>query len=122
MPRMAPFPQRSRPGLLTQAACGGLHPAPASRVREASPAFSHLLRRLLRHTEICDPELIRARGAELPVDEIGRPRGGRIRLRRDPPGAPAHGPAQVHRTHQALDGAPRDTAPLSPELPPDFPR
>src|ERR1700757_510212 len=45
----APFPQRSRPRLLTDAACGGLRPAPASRSRGTYP---HLSRRLLRHTDV----------------------------------------------------------------------
>src|SRR6201989_2762592 len=47
----APFPQRSRPRLLTDAACGGLRPAPASRSRGTYP---HLSRRLLRHTDVGD--------------------------------------------------------------------
>ena len=53
MPLSAPFPQRSRPGILTQAACGGLRPTPVGRSREAFSFLffiSHLLRRFLRHT------------------------------------------------------------------------
>src|SRR3954452_19562519 len=33
----APFPQRSPPRLLTAAACGGLQPPPAGRLRRATP-------------------------------------------------------------------------------------
>ena len=33
----APFPQRSPPRLLTDAACGGLQPPPAGRLRRATP-------------------------------------------------------------------------------------
>src|SRR5262249_6281575 len=68
---MAPFPQRSRPGLLIQAACGGLHPAPASRVREASLLFSHLLRRLLRHTDVGYPDLVPPCDGEFTFEKIG---------------------------------------------------
>jgi len=35
-------------------------------------SFSHLLRRLLRHTEISHPLLIRSIGPKLPIQEIGR--------------------------------------------------
>src|SRR4029450_10153236 len=110
---MAPFPQRSRPGLLAQAACGGLHPAPASRVREATVTFSHLLRRLLRHTEIRDPELIRPRRRELAIDELGGPAGGRIWLGRDLPGTSAADAAERHLAHEALDRAARPPGALA---------
>src|ERR1700736_3799614 len=36
-----PFPQRSPPRLLTVAACGGLEPAPDSRLRGAYPHLLH---------------------------------------------------------------------------------
>src|SRR5215216_6608490 len=36
----APFPQRSPPRLLTGAACGGLQPPPAGRLRGAHPHLS----------------------------------------------------------------------------------
>ena len=38
-----PFPERSRPGLLTQAASGGLEPASADRLRGADPHLEHTL-------------------------------------------------------------------------------
>src|SRR5262249_59611599 len=118
---MAPFPQRSRPGLLIQAACGGLHPAPASRVREAY-SFSHLLRRLLRHTEVRDPELIRPHRRKPAIDEIGSaggPRGGPFG---DPPPASARGPPSPPYPPTAVpprrpppdDPLPRPVPPLSP--------
>jgi len=44
---------------LTQAACGGLQPAPVSRLREVCfpyrSGISHLLRRFLRHTDASQP-------------------------------------------------------------------
>ena len=44
-------------GAFTQAAYGGLQPAPASRLREAVCYFiSHLLCCLLRHTDVASPE------------------------------------------------------------------
>src|SRR5215475_15946292 len=116
---MAPFPQRSRPGLLIQAACGGLHPAPASRVREAY-SFSHLLRRLLRHTEIRDPELIRSRRRTPPIDEIRRPLGRCLRPRGDHPRPSAARATQPHRAHHTLDGAAGNAVPFASQLLPHF--
>ena len=96
---MAP-PQRSRPGLLTRAGCGGLYPDPASRVREASLPFSHLLRRLLPHTEISDPQLIRSRGHEVAIHQIARPIGVGRRLGRDRPRAAAARSRNAQLAHQ----------------------
>src|ERR1700743_1335323 len=68
----APFPQRSRPRLLTSAAYGGLRPAPASRSRGTYP---HLSRRLLRHTKIGEPQTVRRGSVELSVRVIQRTGG-----------------------------------------------
>ena len=58
-----PFPKRSRPGLLTKAAYGGLQPAPARRLWET---YSHLSRRLVRHTNIRTPDLIGPANVKIP--------------------------------------------------------
>src|SRR6201987_537236 len=63
----APFPQRSRPRLLTKAAYGGLRPAPASRSRGTYP---HLSRRLLRHTDVLNPDVVRSLDRQI-AQEIG---------------------------------------------------
>jgi len=84
------------------------------RVDEAAPS------RYVR--KVRDPELIRARGGELPVDEIRRPRGFQIGLRGGLPGAAAHRPRQAHRLHQPPHRAAGDLDAFAPQLPPHFPR
>src|SRR5439155_6045534 len=84
--------------------------------------FSHLLRRLLRHTEIGDPQLIGPRRGEVPVDEIARPIGGGRRLRCRDPRATADRTGQPHLPHQATDAATRDADVLAAHLPPHLPR
>src|ERR1700756_409349 len=69
----APFPQRSRPRLLTKAAYGGLRPAPASRSRGTYP---HLSRRLLRHTDVGAPLLVQHGRCEVLVQKVRGDRKG----------------------------------------------
>lgn len=82
-------------------------------------SYPHLLRRLLRHTEIGDPELIRPIRLELAMDPILRTRRGRI-AEGGSHNLAAHRPPQAEATHQAFNGAARHLNPFSLQLPPDF--
>src|ERR1700751_5331174 len=100
----APFPQRSRPRLLTDAACGGLRPAPASRSRGTYP---HLSRRLLRHTEVGDPQHVRRWGMELAIDVIERAKCRLVAHRRSDRLA-ADDAFETHGSHQKCNRAAGD--------------
>ena len=72
--------------------------------------------------EIRDPELIRARGREVPLDEIRRSRGVRLRLRRRHPRPAPHRAGEPHHAHQAAHTTARDAEAFTTHLPPHFAR
>ena len=67
-----------------------------------------------------DPEHVRARRLELPVDAIEWARRGLV-ADRGPHRLAPHGPLQAHGPHQARHRAAGDPDPLPAELPPDLP-
>src|SRR5215211_2925592 len=74
-----------------------------------------------RHVgEVRDPQRVRARCLELPVDPVERACSGRVRDRGADLLAP-HGPLQAHGPHQPRHRATGDRDPLPAELAPDFP-
>lgn len=81
--------------------------------------YPHLLRRLLRHTEIRNPQLVWAIGFELAIDPIQWARYCRIGNRG------AYNPATPHALqallfHEPLDRAARHRVPFALQLSPDF--
>ena len=71
--------------------------------------------------EIRHPQLIRARGHELAIDEVRRT--ARVPgVRRGDPRTTTHHTRQPHRSHQPRHGAPRDAHAFTPQLLPDLPR
>src|SRR5206468_5193684 len=96
-------------------AYGGLQPAPASRLRGALP---HLLRRLLRHTDVHRPHLVRPRdlhpAQQIRVDLVAglRLRGARTAVERFYP----------HPPHQRFDMPTADLAPLGSQQASQHPR
>src|SRR5205814_6727005 len=74
-----------------------------------------------RHVrEIRDPELIRPRRGEVPIDEIAGPRRLGLRLSRRRPGAATHGAGEPHLAHLATRAAARLVQALTAHLLPDF--
>ena len=79
--------------------------------------YPHLLRRLLRHTEVADPQLIGSPGMQLPVNPVQRTR----RLCITDRGArhiSTHHTAQAHAAHQSLDSTTRRCHTFACQLPP----
>jgi len=70
--------------------------------------------------EVRDPEHVRARRLELPVDAIERARRGRV-ADRGPHRLAPHGPLQAHGPHQPRHRAAGDPDSLPAELSPDLP-
>jgi len=81
--------------------------------------YPHLLRRLLRHTEVKDPQLVRVVGLELAIDPIQRARRCLV-AHGSAPDLAAPGPWQAKAAHQALDGAAGHRDAFSVQLTPDF--
>ena len=81
--------------------------------------YPHLLRRLLRHTEVRDPQLVGTIGLELPIDPIQWARRLVVADRGAHDLSP-HDTPQSLTTHKSFDRAAghRDTLPV--QLPPDL--
>ena len=81
--------------------------------------YPHLLRRLLRHTEVRDPQLVGTIGLELPIDPIQWARRLAVADRGAHDLSP-HDTPQSLTTHKSFDRAAghRDTLPV--QLPPDL--
>ncbi len=71
--------------------------------------------------EVGEPQHIRPRDPELPVDVIARTRRGLVGNRGAHALAPVHA-LQVHTAHQPLHSTAGDREPLALELPPDLAR
>jgi hypothetical protein len=82
-------------------------------------ALSHLLRRLLRHTEIGHPELVGPLGPEIALDQIARQCCAVVGNRRAASPASNHS-LQAHPAHKSLDRTARSHDALPPQLPPDL--
>ncbi len=81
--------------------------------------FPHLLRRLLRHTNIRYPKLVGTRGYKLPIHLVGRSIKQVISNRR-PTLLAAPDALYSEPLHQALDGATSNLNTFTNQLPPYF--